>query len=505
MVQKRGCLISAGALLLLVAGAATRSWAVPVAEEDEPRTPQAAGKFYPDEQVELHDLINEFLARQPEPAAANKPRILIVPHAGYEYSGLVAASGYRHLLGHAYDGVVVVGFTHRVQFDGSSVDTRGAYQTPLGLLPVDREAAAILLAQPGLVHREDAHELDEHSLEVQLPFLQVALDRFRVVPVLMGNASLENATQLAAALSRLAQWGDYLFVFSTDLSHYHPYSEAERLDEGTVNAMLLETPQAVYRLFQRAELEACGRGPIVTSLLLAAKLGYPTRELFSYANSGDTAGNPTSVVGYAAVGMFDRAPSPAVQKLSGKAGQALVTAARQTLERTLAKRIPADEVRLERYAELSRASGLFVTLRKQGQLRGCIGRIETREPLALSVRAVALDAALRDSRFEPVKPEELDELRVEVSVLTPPRKLDQPKDLVAGRDGVILEYQGRSGVFLPQVWEETGWTRMEFLRELAGQKAGLPPDAWQRASLSVFQDQIFEEPLIHADINADSR
>lgn len=517
MAQKTGHLISAGGVglrraltlsvgaLLLVAGAGTRSWAAPVAEEDEPRAPKAAGKFYPDDQVELHDLINEFLDRQPEPATANKPRILIVPHAGYEYSGLIAASGYRHLIGHAYDGVVVVGFTHRAQFDGSSVDTRSAYQTPLGLVPVDREAVAILLTHPGLVHREDAHELDEHSLEVQLPFLQVALDRFRVVPVLMGNASLENATQLAEALSRLARWGDYLFVFSTDLSHYHPYSEAERLDEGTVNAMLFETPQAVYRLFQRAELEACGRGPIVTSLLLAAKLGYPTRELFSYANSGDTAGNPTSVVGYAAVGMFDRAPSPAAWLLSRPAGRALVTAARQALERTLAKRIPADEVRLERYAELSRASGLFVTLRKHGELRGCIGRIETREPLASSVRAVALDAALRDSRFEPVKPEELDDLHVEVSVLTPPRKLDQPNDLVAGRDGVILEYQGRSGVFLPQVWEETGWTRMEFLRELASQKAGLPPDAWQRASLSVFQDQIFEEPLMHADSNADIR
>ena len=488
-------------LLLLGAGPVATSCAAPVGgrvlvEEDEPRAPKVAGKFYPDNQVELHDLINEFLDRQPEPATAKKPRILIVPHAGYEYSGLVAAAGYRQLIGHAYDGVVVVGFTHRAQFDGSSVDIRSAYQTPLGLLPIDREAAAILLTHPGLVHLEDAHELDEHSVEVQLPFLQVALGRFRVVPVLVGDASLENATHLAEALAHLARWGDYLFLFSTDLSHYHPYSEAERLDEGTVNAILFETPQAVYRLFQRAELEACGRGPIITSLLLAEKLGYPARELFSYANSGDTAGNPASVVGYAAIGMFDRPLEPATRPLSRAAGRALVTAARQTLERALAKRIPADEVRLERYAELSRAGGLFVTLRKHGQLRGCIGRIQTKEPLASSVRAVALDAALKDSRFQPVSPEELDDLRVEVSVLTPPRKLDQPKDLVAGRDGVILEYQGHSGVFLPQVWEETGWTRMEFLRELASQKAGLPPDAWQRASLSVFNDQIFEDERV---------
>jgi AmmeMemoRadiSam system protein B/AmmeMemoRadiSam system protein A len=502
---------AAGAILLLVGGTASWSWAAPVGglvlgEEDEPRTPKVAGKFYPDDQVELHDLVNEFLDRQPDPAITKKPRILVVPHAGYDYSGLVAASGYRHLVGHAYDGVVVVGFTHRAQFDGSSVDTRSAYQTPLGLLPVDREAAAVLLTHPGLVHLEEAHELEEHSLEVQLPFLQVALSRVRVVPVLMGNASLEDAGRLAGAFAHLARLGDYLFVFTTDLSHYHPYSEAEHLDEGTVNAILFETPQAVYRLFQRAELEACGRGPIVASLLLAAKLGYPKPEILSYANSGETAGNPSSVVGYAAIGMFDRSPEPATQTLSRESGQALVVAARQTLERALAKREPAREVRLERYAELSRANGLFVTLRKHGRLRGCIGRIETNEPLSSTIRAVALDAALRDSRFEPVKPEELDDLQVEVSVLTPPRKLAQPKDLVAGRDGVILEHEGHSGVFLPQVWEETGWARIEFLQELASQKAGLPPDAWQRANLSVFQDQVFvEESLITADQHADSR
>ena len=496
---------------VLAAGFSLNVWAgssggVVLGLEEEPRTPKVAGKFYPDEQIELHDLIHEFLDRQPEPATAKKPKILIVPHAGYEYSGLIAAAGYRQLLGRTYDGVVVVGFTHRAQFDGVSVDTRSAYQTPLGLVPVDREATAFLLTQPGINHTEDAHELGEHSVEVQLPFLQVAVDRLRVVPILMGNASLASAGELASALAGLARWGDYLFVFTTDLSHYHPYSEAEHLDEGTVNAILFETPQALDRLFQRADVEACGRGPVITSLLLAAQLGYPVRELISYANSGDTAGNPTSVVGYAAIGMYERPREAGTSRVSQAAGRALVAAARQALERKLAKRAPAAEVHLERYAELSKVHGLFVTLRKHGQLRGCIGRIRTNEPLASSVGPVALDAALNDSRFQPVGAEELGELRIEVSVLTPPRKLGQPKELVAGRDGVILESQGHSGVFLPQVWEESGWTRIEFLRELASQKAGLPPDAWQHADLYVFEDQVFEEePLSSADINADSR
>lgn len=457
----------------------------------EPRSAKVAGRFYPAQRPELLNLVSELLDQQPEPAISQKPRILIVPHAGYVYSGPVAARAYRHLRGHAYDGVVVVAFTHRIQFDGASVDTREAYQTPLGTLPLHQEAVALVQQFPGVRFIEEAHETDEHSLEVQLPFLQVALEEVKLVPILMGSSGQEDASHVAEALAAVAKSGDYLFIFTTDLSHYHPYAEAQAIDEGTVNALLFETPQAIHRLFDRGEIEACGRGPVVTSLLLAAKLGYPKRELFMYANSGDTAGNPSSVVGYAAIGMFDQPPVTA-GRLSQEAGAALVKAARRSLERSLGKS-EAAPAELAQYPELTRPSGVFVTLRKQGQLRGCIGRIDTDEPLAQSVPVVALDAALRDHRFSPVTAEELAELDVEVSVLTPPQKLTDPTDLVAGRDGVILEYEGRRGLFLPQVWDETGWTRVEFLRELASQKAGLPPDAWKQATLYTFQDQIFSE------------
>ncbi len=462
----------------------------------EPRAAKVAGQFYPQDRTELLDLVSELLDRQPEPVISQKPRILIVPHAGYEYSGLVAANGFRQLKGYRYDGVVVVGFMHQVQFDGSSVDTRESYETPLGELPIDQEAAAVLQTYPGVSHIEEAHETGEHSLEVELPFLQVVLEHFKVVPILMGNADPEDASRLAEALAGLARLGDYLFVFSTDLSHYHPYEEAETIDERTVGAILDETPQAVHRLFARGELEACGRGPILTSLLLSEKLGYPRRALLTYANSGDTTGNSASVVGYAAIGMFERTRLSA-GRLSPDAGAALVRAARQALEQLLRKsKESVSPVALEKYPELARTNGVFVTLRKKGELRGCIGRIETNEPLAKTVPVVALDAALHDTRFTPVGADELAELQVEVSVLTPPAKVSDAKEIVAGRDGVILEYLGHSGVFLPQVWEETGWTRVEFLRELASQKAGLPPDAWKHAALSTFQDQIFEE---HAD------
>jgi AmmeMemoRadiSam system protein B/AmmeMemoRadiSam system protein A len=458
----------------------------------EPRQAQVAGQFYPADTAELSGLVRKLLDAQPAPATPAKPRILIVPHAGYQFSGPIAARAYRQVVGHAYDGVVVVGFTHRGQFRGASVDASEGYDTPMGRIPVAVETAKSLRSAPGLGYLDNVHALPEHSLEVQVPFLQRALPGVPLIPVLMGGVDPGDAQQLAEALADLSRSGDYLFVFSTDLSHYHPAAAGEAKDHDTVEAILRESGQAVQRLFDHGRLEACGRGPIVVSLLLAAALGYPARELLAYAHSGQTSGDMSRVVGYAAIAMYDP-PAESGAGLPPEAGGALVAAARQALERVIGGREPPDAVDLSRFPELSQPRGVFVTLRKQGRLRGCIGRIQTDEPLAASVPKVAVDSALRDSRFPRVEPEELKELDVEVSVLTPPQRLAKIEELVPGRDGVILEHRGRSGVFLPQVWIETAWTRLEFLRELASQKAGLPPDAWKDAELYTFRDQIFSE------------
>ncbi len=463
-----------------------------------PRQAQVAGQFYPAEKEELRALVSRFLALDAGVTLSAKPRALIVPHAGYPYSGPIAAQAFRQIKGHRYDAVVVVAFTHRLQFPGASVDDREAYETPLGTIPVDLEAVKFLLAQhPRIAHYEPAHTAGEHSLEVMLPFLQVALGDFKLVPILMGTAALGDAEVLAEALSKLAAHGDYLFIFSTDLSHYHPYQQAQALDNTTVNAMMYETPQAVRRLFDAGEGEAGGRGPILTALTFAGKRGYLKREFLAYANSGDTAGDKSRVVGYSAIALLDAAPAPA-DTLSPEAGKALVTAARRSIERHLAggadqRGGEAPETDLGRFPELSRSGGIFVTLKQGKRLRGCIGRIQSADPLATSCPLVAIDAATHDPRFQPVTAEELKGLTLEVSVLSAPRPISDPKEIVAGRDGIILEHQGHGGVFLPQVWDESGWTRIEFLRELASQKAGLPPEAWQQAHLYVFQDQVFEE------------
>lgn len=471
----------------------------------ETRTPQVAGQFYPAEHNQLFEVIHGFLQEQPSPQIAEKPRVLILPHAGYLYSGSVAASGIRHLLGYTYDGVVVVGFTHRLVFSGSSVDQAEVYETPLGQIPTDQAALSFLSnAHPSIHYRKEAHITGEHSLEVMLPWLQVALGEFKLVPLLMGSSSLEDASALADALSKLGQRGDYLFIFSTDLSHYHPEPTARLLDQQTIEALLFETPQAVDRLFASGALEACGRGPILTGLLLSAHLGYLKHHLVRYATSGEVTEDKSSVVGYAAIVMVER-PAHFADWLSRDAGMALVRSARQTLEAHFRQSRSDWEpraheeslggwVRLNQYPELARAQGMFVTLKRQGRLRGCIGRIETDQSMADLLPIVALDAALRDPRFKPVTSDELDQLQVELSILGPPAELKEFTELVAGRDGVVLEYQGHRGLFLPQVWEETGWTRVEFLQELARQKLGLAPEIWKQAKLFVFQDQIFKEP-----------
>lgn len=469
----------------------------------EPRAPHVAGQFYPADRTELRTVVQGLLEAKVQSQPAECPRILIAPHAGYEYSGPVAGSAFRLVRGCHYDAVVVVGFTHQFAFNGISVDTRESYETPLGLIPVDLEAVKFLQTDipaadtrsahgPAVSYLEEAHAAPEHSLEVELPYLQVALGDFKLVPILMGRPTREDAARLADALAALAHRGNYLFVFSTDLSHYHPDEIARQLDQGTIDAMLFETPQAVDRLFNSQLVEACGRGPIMTSLFLAAKLGYLKRMLVRYGNSGDATGDRQRVVGYGAIAMYD-VPPPTTGRLSQEAGMALVQAARNTLEGTLLRGQGPKPIPVDRYPELAQADGIFVTLRRNGQLRGCIGRIETDEPLAQSVPRVALDAALRDTRFPPVTGEDLGEISLEVSVLTPPVRLADLKDLVPGRDGVVLEAQGHRGVFLPTVWDESGWTRREFLEELASQKAGLPREAWQGATLFVFQDQVFEE------------
>jgi AmmeMemoRadiSam system protein B/AmmeMemoRadiSam system protein A len=419
------------------------------------RPAAVAGLFYPGEGGALANEIGNLLGSvQQDAPRLRLPKALVVPHAGYAYSGSIAARAYDELRGarDAVRRVVLLGPVHRVPVRGLAVPSAEAFATPLGAVRVDRGAIAALADLPQVVPSDRAHAL-EHSLEVQLPFLQRVLGEFSVVPLAVGDASVP---EVAEVIERL--WGgeETLIVVSTDLSHYHAYDAARRLDAVTLARIAACAIDLDHD-------EACGATPL-NGLLACAKRRVLDVQLLAACNSGDTAGPEDRVVGYASFALYE-----------SNAGAALIALARGAIEEVLLGRA------FPRVAApwLRRPGASFVTLLKKGELRGCIGTLEAAKPLADDVMENALGAAFRDPRFPALEAPEWLDCRVDVSVLSTPQRVvfADEAELVAqispGLDGLILQAQGRRATFLPQVWDAVPDTRT-FLRELS-RKAGLEP------------------------------
>jgi len=426
------------------------------------RPAAVAGTFYPGNARALADEVDELLGG----AEAFAPRVgfpkaLIVPHAGYIYSGAVAAGAYDAV--RAARGVVrrvvLLGPVHRVAVRGLATTSDEAFATPLGSIAIDREAIASLKDLPQVVTSDAAHAL-EHSLEVQLPFLQKTLGTFSLVPFAVGMASI---AEVAQVIERL--WGgpETLIVISTDLSHYHAYDEARRIDGNTISRITGFATDLDHD-------EACGATPLNGFLSLSKRKNLSLK-LLAACNSGDTGGGRDRVVGYSAFGLYEGA-EPSLDE----AGGALIALARSAIESSLfePKEIRFDLPWLQQYG------ATFVTLTKDGQLRGCIGSLEASRPLGTDVAENALGAAFRDPRFPRLAADEWPRCQVEVSMLCAPKRMEfaDEADLLAqlepGVDGVILECDGRRSTFLPQVWESLPDKRA-FMAELV-KKAGLPAD-----------------------------
>jgi hypothetical protein len=416
--------------------------------------------FYPAEPralvAELDELLGAVEAAGPR---LGFPKALIVPHAGYIYSGPVAARAYEELA--AARGivrrVVMLGPVHRVPVRGLAVPADEAFATPLGTVAIDREALASVRDLRQVVTSDAAHAL-EHALEVQLPFLQRQLGEFALAPFAVGDATVQ---EVAEVVERL--WGgtETLIVISTDLSHYHPYADAREIDRATVTRIARFATDLHHE-------EACGATPLNGFLAAAANRALGIK-LLAACNSGDTAGGKGQVVGYSAFSLHE----PGNEVTAEEAGRMLLALARAAIEARLfgtASTLDAPWLR--------QAGASFITLSKEGALRGCMGSLEAARALGRDVAENAVAAAFRDPRFTPVTAEEWPRLRVEVSLLSTPKPVrfaDEP-DLVAqlrpGEDGLILEADGRRGTFLPQVWESIPDRRL-FLAHLM-QKAGLP-------------------------------
>jgi len=461
------------------------------AQTPKVRLPAVAGSFYPSDPAQLTKLVDGFLA------AAQTPEIkdlvaIVAPHAGYEYSGQVAAYSYAQIKGRKIDRVVVIAPSHREAFSFSAVYDGAAYETPLGRIPVDQPFAAKLasgrlIQLSGRGHTPTA-EGGEHALEVQLPFLQRTLGQFKLVPIVMGDQSYEACRALGRSLAKLIQGPGTLIVASSDLSHFHPYDDAVKIDRKTLRAIEEWDYLSMIRNFDQRVWEACGGGPIVAAMIAAERLGATRSKVLKYANSGDVTGDRSRVVGYGAVALFRETARSAAGDAPFSLGPAekneLLRIAKTSVE-TAVKEGKLYDLPAEKFDSLTQERGAFVTLKKHGELRGCIGYVAPMKPLATTVRDVAAFAALRDSRFPPVTAQELADIRLEISVLSPLRRVLDLKQVRTGRDGLVVKKGDYEGLLLPQVAPEQGWDRMTFIQQTC-LKAGLPETAWQDAETDVF-------------------
>ncbi len=497
------------ALLALLASASAREARTAAPTPEAPprvREPAVAGLFYPGNQRDLAKIVDDLLARAP---ARQLPRLkaLICPHAGYEFSGQTAAIGYKTLVGRDIQTVIIIGPTHYAFLVGACIPDAQAYRTPLGLMPISEKAQALArtppfgLEKPCLVRRpdfwrlcsrpppendQDTPETWEHSVEAQIPFLQRVAPKCKIVPILLGRVDPE---QVAKVLATLLD-DKTIVVASSDLSHYHPYDAAKDLDNRCIQAICAMSPDDMK------DQEACGKTPILALMHLAKLKGWKP-QLLDARNSGDTSGQKDQVVGYAAVAFVE---SPA-GNVAAPERKVLLDLARRTLTDVTANpSSQGPEVDAKSFsAQLAEKKGCFVTLTKKGALRGCIGHILPREALCQAVVDNARNAALLDPRFNPVRPDEVGEIKIEISVLTEPQPLafTSPEDLLSklnpNQDGVVLRIGGRTATFLPQVWEQIP-DKVEFLGHLS-EKAGCPPSAWrgQGASVSIYHAECFAE------------
>ncbi|MCS7179386.1 MAG: AmmeMemoRadiSam system protein B [Anaerolineae bacterium] len=459
------------------------------------RRPAIAGSWYPADPDELAQMIDGMLeAERPVDGA---PLVLLVPHAGYVYSGPVAAAGFRQLRHGEYDVAVLIASDHQAPLSRPvSVWAEGAWETPLGIVPVDADLAwALIRADSRITFDPEAHQ-GEHPIEIELPFLQRVCPHCRIVPILMGTDDEETVRLLADALLSALPGRKAVVIASSDLSHYPSREDALVVDGAILAAIetgdpdrLRETIAATMRRGVPGLVTcACGEGPIRVAMRVAAGLGADTVSVLRYANSADSPyGDPRQVVGYGAV-MFWRYVPP---DLTPARQEALLALARRTLESYLIDgTLPAYETD---DPHLLRLSGVFVTLREDGELRGCLGHLRADTLLYRAVQEMAVAAATQDPRFPPLTREELERVRLEISVLSPFRRLTDPTQIEIGTHGLLILKDGQQGLLLPQVAVEEGWDRETFLEELC-RKAGLPAGCWREdAALYTFTAVVFGE------------
>jgi AmmeMemoRadiSam system protein B/AmmeMemoRadiSam system protein A len=452
-----------------------------------------AGEFYDSDGSRLAAQIDFFLANaKPQSPASGTIRALVVPHASYVFSGQTAAYAYALVQGGPYDTVVIIGPSHQAGFEGCSIYPEGGFETPLGVARVDAGLARDIARASGFSYLPEAFAR-EHSVEVQVPFVQRALPGARIVPIVMGYQTRRTVQALAVGLTKACAGKKVLVVASTDLSHFLSKGEADSTDAGTISLIRSVKTDTLLRKIEAGDNIMCGAGPVVAALLYGQKPGPVRVEILRHADSSDSGGPQDQVVGYLAAALVSGPEAASPEEFTLTAGERaeILGLARSAVTEFVGRQAVVSYQTGN--PKLLARQGVFVTLKKRGELRGCIGFIEPVAPLYQAVIQAAIYAATEDPRFPQVGPGELKDLTFEVSVLTPLREITNPDLVQVGRHGIVISRGGQKGVLLPQVPVENGWDRNTFLEE-GCLKAGLPADAWKKgARISVFEAVVFHE------------
>lgn len=490
--MKNTVLVSAAVFFGVCAGASARA-------------ARFAGQFYPADKAELTAFVDKALADAAPVKPAGTVLAALVPHAGYSFSGRVAAFAYK-TISTDYDLVVILGAGHTMRAGGAALLAKGYYETPLGRVPVDEELAAGLLKAGPLFEDSPQAHANEHSIEVQLPFLQRRLKKpFKILPAVLNTEKIDDLVKIGGILGRKLKGRKALIIVSTDFSHYPNHAQAKVVDETLALAIKMMTPE-YFRLAGRILLNkeipelgtcACGSAAVTAAMAAVNTLGPAQFLELKYADSYDEnpeQSSPGRVVGYMA-GVF-------VSTASAPPGKVILTPAQQkqllkeagTEIRNRLLGIKAKREPLSADYAFNLPGAVFVTLTEGGNLRGCVGTIEPRMTLLDAVRYGALSAAFEDGRFKPVEKEELEKLKIEISILSPLKKIAGAGEIIPHKHGVVIVRDRHSGLFLPQVWEQIPG-KEDFLSELCSQKAGLERNCWKdkKTGLHIFTVDSFKE------------
>jgi len=461
-----------------------------------------AGKFYPEDPDKLNQELKSLFASA-IPKKFNEVRAIVSPHAGYIYSGKVAASSFNQIdYTTNYKRIFLIASSHHINFDKAAVYCDGDFIMPYGKEIVDIDFSKMLVESfPDIfTANPDAH-LNEHSLEVQLPFLHYVLKTsYCIVPIVIGTSDPEVCRRIASALKPYLN-ADNLFIISSDFSHYPEYSNARKVDAVTKDAILSNNPNVLLTTLSdnsqkhipHLATSLCGWTSVLTLLYMTTLYNSLEYRAIAYSNSGDIKyyGERDRVVGYWAISLIEKPIEENDFQLTETDKKILLNIARTTLEEHCIH-MKNQKTNIQNLsATLNTKCGAFVTLYKNGKLRGCIGRLSGNVPLYKLVQEMTISAASYDRRFLPVNEDELPDMKIEISVLSPLKKINNIEEIVLGKHGIFIEDGYHTGVFLPQVATETGWSREEFLGHCARDKAGLDWDGWKTADLFIFTATVF--------------